>query len=139
MAYRLKSTKFYQRVDDRKPGTKPEYRLYRRGDTLENLTEEDERRLLRAGSIVEESEAASEDTEDAGGPEGPDEPSGTLGDPTEGQDDTTEDSEEPQDGTDEFESMSYPELQQAAKDRGLNAGGSGDDLRARLREYESNQ
>lgn len=35
---------------------------------------------------------------------------------------------------DEYSSMDYAELQQAAKAKGLNGGGSAEDLRARLRE-----
>lgn len=35
---------------------------------------------------------------------------------------------------DEYSEMDYPTLQQTAKTRDLNAGGSADDLRARLRE-----
>lgn len=38
---------------------------------------------------------------------------------------------------DEYSGMDYATLQKAAKDRGLNGGGSAEDLRGRLREYDS--
>jgi hypothetical protein len=38
---------------------------------------------------------------------------------------------------DEYSEMDYSELQTAAKSAGLNAGGSADDLRARLREHDA--
>lgn len=38
---------------------------------------------------------------------------------------------------DEYSAMDYASLQKAAKDRGLNGGGSAEDLRTRLREYDA--
>lgn len=40
-------------------------------------------------------------------------------------------------GGDGYDAMSYPELQQAAKARDLNAGGSADDLKTRLRDADA--
>lgn len=38
---------------------------------------------------------------------------------------------------DEYDAMEWPELRQAAKDRDLSAGGTADDIKARLREADA--
>lgn len=50
--------------------------------------------------------------------------------PTNGEDDDVE-------AVDEYSDMDYPTLQKTAKARDLNAGGSGDEIRARLREADA--
>jgi hypothetical protein len=47
------------------------------------------------------------------------------------------DSEDDVEMVDEYSSMDYADLQQEAKGRGINAGGSADDIRARLREDDN--
>lgn len=45
--------------------------------------------------------------------------------------------EGPGEGEDRYDALTYPELQQEAKARTLNAGGSAEDLRDRLREADA--
>lgn len=135
--------------DDRGRVTKR--KRYRRGDKVDaSLLPEDRLELfLDNGTLVEseddldeavratavppssppfgaESTPHGEDDED--GPDHNDDPDAPTGE---------EDDTEPDDGgvvnVDAYEAMDYAELQQAAKSRDLNAGGSAQDLRDRLR------
>lgn len=53
--------------------------------------------------------------------------------------DTESPSDEDEHEVDEYDAMDYAELQQEAKSRELNAGGSAQDLRARLREDDESE
>lgn len=92
-------------------------RRYKRGDviTAEDLPDGDERfkQLVEAGTLVPEDELAEEAEDQDGAPEGPEAP------------------EEPQD---KYTDMEYADLQAAAKDAGIAANQSADELRAALRE-----
>ena len=134
-----------------------ERKRYRRGSEV-TLSEGEADRLVRAGGLRLASESGSDSddeglretltaraatlgatdpaevTESPSGVTGGDGEEFDLGDPDfPGEDDGDESEAE----EDEFEDMSYPDLQKAAKDRDLNAGGSAEDLRARIREHEA--
>lgn len=115
---------------------------YKKGDRVDVSKLVDGRldQLLASGTLVDEDDTAEHDTQldPIGGDE-------RQGDGTEGSDDA----DEPEGGTDEpvgtgdfisdtstpdvYSNMEYADLQKEAKGRGLNAGGSADDLRTRLR------
>lgn len=123
------------------------YENYSKGDTI-TLSEEDGERLLAAGGVAQPDAEVPTQFEDSlvsvATPQEPhtDEvgtlPAGLSGQTADeglrGDAEAEGDSVAP-DGEDAFESMSYPQLQAAARERGLSATGSADDLRARLREY----
>lgn len=127
-------------------------KVYRRGDKIP-LEQEDADRLLKDGSVTlwseapEEEKEAPEATGDA--PVAPAAVSGQTADPvlTEGGEEATveDPNAEPGGGggdaadthDDGYDDLDYPALQKAAKDRGLNAGGSAEDIKARLREDDS--
>lgn len=63
-------------------------------------------------------------------PTGDDDPAAVDNNPTGEDEDEVED-------VDRYSEMDYPALQKEAKSRNLNAGGSGDEIRARLREDDN--
>lgn len=108
-----------------------------RGDTVE-MSEADAERLVKTGGLRLASDAepreGSSGTPDyepgqngATGGAG-DAAARTTGTPASDDDETGNDS------SDKYDSMSYSELQAEAKSRDLSAGGSTEDLQARLRE-----
>lgn len=115
---------------------------YGRGDEVDTSKIEDAQveNLLRTGALVE----SEDDVAERGAPRPPYRGSevtgaatGEAGENPEHDTDRTimaeGDGEDDGELVDEYSGMDYAELQQAAKGRGLNAGGSADDLRARLR------
>ena len=105
-----------------------------KGDEIK-MSESEAQRLVDVGALI----LSSEVTDDAEGEGGSTEPVTTpegQGGATDGQDDDTE--TVPVDYTDE-DKFQYADLQGLAKERGLNAGGSRDDLVERLVEYDAAQ
>lgn len=108
---------------------------YKKGDEVDTSQMEDHRveHFVEKGVLVQSEDDLS-GTESAGatspatGPFGAATREATEGPEAEGQT-----GGEPHD-VDQYDSMDYSELQQAAKQRNLNAGGSAEDLRNRLRE-----
>lgn len=111
-----------------------------RGDSVDHLSEEQLDRLLSLGAIRDEDDVPEpvENTEQ-------EHPGQDGGEDSEGQDGAGDGQDEDEGGEggepepDEFEDMDYPSLQQAAKARDLNAGGSADEIRARIRQHEAEQ
>lgn len=111
---------------------------YKKGNIVDTSKMDPERVEL----FIEKGYLVDEDAEDAPEPveETPEQEPVEESEPqeeAEGEDD--EPTEEDDDEQDEYDEMSYPDLQQEAKKRDLNAGGSADDLRARLRESDSDE
>lgn len=142
-------------VETDKAGNITKRERHPRGATVE-MTEGEADRLVRAGGLV-----LASDADDEGGLSEAEQEQRTSGaaaaggvtggdgevhpdhlgpeddeDLTEEGDDSDEE-EEPEPETDGLDEMEYADLQQAAKSRNLNAGGSADDLRARIREYDA--
>lgn len=123
---------------------------YRKGDEVDtsHMDEAHVEALVESGALVASGDDLSEQgsataTEPTSPPfgastQGPGDATlteATSGDggPTEGSNASDEDEHE----VDRYDAMDYAELQAEAKSRGLNAGGSGTDLRDRLREADS--
>lgn len=119
---------------------------YKKGDVVDTSKMDDARVEIfkEKGILVEESdfEENSEDTSAAavqatrGGfadtpTGGPAENAGQVESP-DGEDDASDEQTE-----DAYDTMEYSQLQAEAKQRGLNAGGSAEDLRGRLREDDA--
>lgn len=126
------------------------YQPYSKGDEVE-FTEEEAQRLLDTGGLAEpndDEDVTPTQVEDGlistATPQVPhSDPAGTLPAAVSGQTadeglrgdaDAEGDSVAP-DEQDAFEDMKYPQLQAAARDRGLSPAGSTDDLKARLRAF----
>lgn len=115
---------------------------YRKGDDLKDVPQEDLDRLLSLGAAVDtEAQEDGQDTQEdsegqaalTGGQSAAQENAPQGG----GEDDEEDESDD--DESDEYDEMDYPTLQQTAKERGLNAGGSATDLRERLREADADE
>lgn len=119
---------------------------YRRGDVVDTSKMDSDRveALKAKGTLVEKSEFDEDqgDTSEAavqatrGGfadtpTGGPAENAGQVESP-DGEDDASDEQTE-----DAYATMDYAQLQAEAKSRGLNAGGSAEDLRGRLREDDA--
>lgn len=117
---------------------------YRKGDEVDtsHMDEAHVASLVEDGLLVESEDDLS-DSVDAGdlaptsGPFGA--ATGEPGDATAPEESGTEQSEDDDALVDEYSSMDYAQLQKAAKDRDLSAGGSADDLRARLRADDADE
>lgn len=143
MGYLLKVkryTSLRQNADGRILGK----RRFVRGDDVSGLPERELERLIDLDAVVDEDEveeAESEETptedpeEEPEGESTPETPEG-QGTPETDQGDGTEEGggEKPQseDAPETYEEFEYADLQQEAKRRELNAGGSAADLRERL-------
>lgn len=118
---------------------------YKKGDVVDTSHMDDARveALVEDGALVSKSEydggagAAADYQEGSGDPTG-EAAVGAAGVGTGGTDPVDPDAE-PDEGPDVYDGMGYPELQQEAKSRDLNAGGSADEIRARLRENDAEQ
>lgn len=141
--YIVTANAFRQTVKD---GDDTHYVRHTRGDEVE-LTKQEAERLVATGglALADEDQVLSTQTstQTVGTPDPPagttgTEPAATSGQTADeglrGDADAEGDSSAPE-GDDVFEAMSYPELQDAARSRGLDAGGKKGDLLDRLREY----
>ena len=126
---------------------------YKKGDEVDvdRLEEGRLEALLEAGSLVDSSDAEQDD-DDAESPQGQPVATGTDAGSTATQgagpvssvDEAGGDSEDDIEASDDaggdlYDGMSYTELQQEAKSRGLNAGGNAEDLRGRLRDDDGSE
>lgn len=151
--YRVTATSYRRSVRTKDDATGDTVRIrtrYSRNDVVDLPADEAERLVLTGGLVpVDEDGEPDDSTQEALGLTAtatPGVPAGTPGvapgatsgqtadEGLRGDADATGDSEAP-DGDDVFEDMKYTDLQAAARDRGLSASGSSDDLKARLREY----
>lgn len=136
---------------DENGDTVTRYSTFGKGDTI-TLSEDEAERLVRAGGLapVEDDEAVLPTQFDVNSTPTPQDPAGTPGvapaatsgqtadEGLRGAADADGDSTAP-DGPDVFEEMDYAALQAAARDRGLPAGGSKEDLKTRLREFTAGE
>lgn len=95
---------------------------FNKGDVVEGIDDYRLKQLLDAGAVAEQ---GSEDAEQA---------QGDAGSPADG-----EGQETPVEGQDKYDAMSYSDLQSEAKSRDINAGGSAEDLRERLRAFDEDE
>ena len=128
-------------------------RRYKKGDEVDvdRLEEGRLEALVEAGSLVDSSDA-EQDSDDAESPQGQPVATGTDAGSTatqgagpvsqvnEAGGDVEDDlSANENAGGDLYDGMNYAELQQEAKSRDLNAGGSAEDLRGRLRDDDGSE
>ncbi len=118
---------------------------YKRGDEVDTDHIDDARvqNFLDTGVLVESEDDLDEPesagaTSPTGGPFGAATTGSGEGQGVEEGSDDGEGSDDEHD-VDQYDAMDYGELQQAAKSRNLNAGGSAEDLRTRLREADSDE
>ena len=111
---------------------------FKKGQEVDTSEMEDFRvqQLVEKGTLVESEDdvdgaADAGDTSPVSPPFGAE--AGDAGEATAAGQQASTDGED----VDEYSSMDYATLQKTAKDRNLNAGGSADDLRARLREDDA--
>jgi hypothetical protein len=151
MSYFL-NTSAMRVVDRNERGNVTYRKRYRKGDEVDvsHIDEARVKYLVEKGTLVQSEDdlSAAQDAGDATPHSGPygaetsDAPS-TLDAPREdGEQESTEgegegEGEEEVEDVDEYSEMDYATLQQEAKSRDLNAGGSAEDLRARLREDDA--
>ena len=111
-------------VQRNEKGTVTYRKRYKKGDVVDvsYIDPTQVENLVASGAFTVEDDG-EDDTEETEGPESPDEDPKGSGDGTDGQDDG-------------YDAMSYADLQAEAKSRDINAGGSADELRERLRAFD---
>ena len=110
-------------VQRNEKGTVTYRKRYKKGDVVDvsYIDPTQVENLVASGALVVEDDA--EEAEEPTGPSTPAEGSG--------------DGKEPQE--DEYDGLSYADLQAEAKSRDINAGGSAEELRERLRAFDEDE